>query len=694
MAVGIECPVCEAVFLVKQVNTKTGIRCPECNRKFRFSKEVLAKQSAEQLASKTKSADKTATAKRSSTADAATEEPPEKRARFKTKSKRKAPASANSVATEDQSPEPVAGSSSEKIDLSPNASSSLSLIQMRKKLKQRQQVKTTIATVVILSIAIVVLGVLLYRQLYLLPPPEQQASETSSVSNPDKPDLLKPDVSEQGPWLDNFENPADEITEPDDLDDVEVELPRVLADDLPKREFEFLRKPELRAVWQRIRPRLVSLKVRTDLGAMPSVGVIVDSRGWVLTSNQLVSKWPDVSVTAAARDVDAYYDHVDAQKQAANDGAAGASQTLLTDVSKGIVSSQPNRDQALIAINTRFVVSLDKFEFAPRVVAGSFLVQVAPPSPTNPYGFEEVEVFQRQEFDELETEARTKAEALGIVDPLANWIVCSKKADPVVGTPVVTRTGQLAGTYVFSTKQFAYFLMTNQTVNLIAQAAESGTAGGPPQQVSPVTELLSEKHPMARSCEAMNRSGAACEAFGWIPTDTDQYKQLQQFSRRFSIVVKFIQEQQDNPSESVSLSILSDQVSRWEKSISPIILKSNIAAPEKIDQLNAIAIDKLNVRRPNTANTYVPFVGEVYSAGLDSDGLDSVLIMIGEGQAIVKVPFSRATRRMRPGSKWLVFYKRPSLLDRSKLSLSSGEPISLFEDGKVLLFLGPIQKTR
>ena len=57
MAVGIECPVCEAVFQVKQVGRKVGIRCPKCDRKYRFSKEILATQQP---------ADKTTAAKVSS----------------------------------------------------------------------------------------------------------------------------------------------------------------------------------------------------------------------------------------------------------------------------------------------------------------------------------------------------------------------------------------------------------------------------------------------------------------------------------------------------------------------------------------------------------------------------------------------------------------------------------------------------
>ena len=492
-------------------------------------------------------------------------------------------------------------------------------------------------------------------------------------------------------WPSTFANPEPEVP---DEDEQPVELPRVLAEDLPEREFEYLQKRELQKLWQRIRPRLISLDVRTDLGIQQCVGTIVDSRGWALTSNQLVSKWPDVSATASARNIDAYYADLDARKKTDNQsGNNQITRKLLTDVSKGIASSEPKQDQTLLALNTRFVVALDKFEFAARktIVPGMYLIQAAPPSPTNPYGFEEIKVHGRQDFEELETEAVNKAKALGIDDPLATWIVTTKKASPLVGTPAFTRTSQMAGTYAFSTNQFAYFVLADQTGNLIAKAAQAGAEKGTLKQVNATTELLSESHPMARPSELLNRAGVACQAFGWIPADADQYKQLQKFSRRFSTVAKFVQDNQDDASDSVSLSIMSDQIKKWQRSLSKSIRDSFKQTPEKIRKLNAIAIDKLSVRRPNTANTYIPFVAELYSSGIDENNQNAILMTINEDLAVIKVPYS-PKNRIRPGSQWLCFYQRPRQLNRTLTTLSSGQVAPLFKDGNILTVLGPIRK--
>ena len=484
-----------------------------------------------------------------------------------------------------------------------------------------------------------------------------------------------------------------------------VPLPRVFAADLPERELKYLKESELRKIWQHIRPRLIALEVRTDLGVKQSVGTIVDSRGWALTSNQLVSKWPDVSATASARNIDAYYANVDARKPAEDKSVdSPPSQTLLTDVSKGIASAQPKRDQALLALNPRFVIALGKFEFAARktIVPGMYLVQAAPPCPTNLYGTEEIRVYERQDFKDLAPEALKKAEALGINDPSSTWIVTTKKGNPFVGTPVFTRTLQMAGTYSFSTKQFAYFVMTDKTPNLIAQAVYSAAEqraltrrrNSKPQQVIPPTELLAESHPMAQPSVLLNRAGEACEAFGWIPSDADQYTLLQQFSRRFSIVAKFIRDNQDDESESVSLSILSEQKKRWHSLLSESIRDSLKQTPEKISQLNMIAIDKLAKPKPDTANTYIPFVAEFYSRGIDKNNQETALLTISKDLAVIKVPY--LPKNMRPGSKWLCFYQRPSLFTRDPVNVKSngGKAVPLYDGGEILTVIGPIRKQK
>ena len=762
MSVGIECPVCEAVFSVKEVSGKTGIRCPECKRKFRYSKEILTKRKSvkatEKPAAKTTSKAKTRSkppavkselSSTKSKSPSSKSKPPAKKAKPRSdnttnkattkKSKRSKKSSKwKTTATEaprlqtlkpthdsDPKPDATASDSSEALDQLPivekldqlpivakpgqpsgqfelvddNAESEsnvLAAIHARKKEKAKRQTIFASVAIVTLLIATAILGFVLYRQLKspndLLAGETPDTPKTAAVNTvPKAPSLLGPSKPDQtDDWPTTIDDPI--LDEPEEEEPQEIELPRVLAKDLPRRDFEYFQQKELRLVWQRIRPRLISFAVRTDLGVKHSVGTIVDSRGWALTSNQFVSKWPDVKATAAARNIDAYYEDLDARKP---DGDSPAGLKLLTDVSRGIASAQPKRDQTLLALNPRFVVALDKFEFASResIVSGLYLVQAAPPSPNNPYGFDEIKVHDRQEFEELETEARNKAKALKIDDPLTTWIVATKKDDTLVGTPVFNRTGQMVGTYAFSTKQFAYFVFIDQAPKLIARAAKAGADKGELKQVNAEIELLSPSHEMARPSELLNRTGLACEAFNFIPSDADQYKQLQKFSRRFVTVAKFIQDNQDDASDSVSLSILSDQIKRWQKKLSRGVRNAYKQTPEKLKQLNALAVEKLAVRKPNTANTYIPFVGEFYSRGIDEDtNEESILMTIDKKSAVIKVPFSGSIRGMRPGTQWLCFYRRPARLTRSYIKVNSNPKVPLYYNGNILRVLGPIEK--
>ena len=235
-------------------------------------------------------------------------------------------------------------------------------------------------------------------------------------------------------------------------------------------------------------------------------------------------------------------------------------------------------------------------------------------------------------------------------------------------------------------------MSADRTSELIAQAAQSEAEKSGLQQVKPPADLVAKSHPMSRPSELLNKAGIDCQAFGWIPSDSDQYKQLQKFSRRFSTVAKYIQDNQDDESDSVSLSILADQVKRWQRSLSQSIRDSLKQSPGKFNQLNSIAIGKLAARNPNTANTYIPFVAEFYDRGIDPvTNQDSILMTIDEELAVIKVPYSPKSR-MRPGTQWLCFYKRPGLLSRSSIKLNSGYVAPLYEEGNILTVLGPIEK--
>ena len=104
MSVGIECPVCEAVFRVKQVSSTTGIRCPKCDRKFRYSKEILATpQTATQTSGPVNSKPAKPKAKQQATSTLTATEPASSSKQSRKQKPKRAAASTTTQSTQDNS---------------------------------------------------------------------------------------------------------------------------------------------------------------------------------------------------------------------------------------------------------------------------------------------------------------------------------------------------------------------------------------------------------------------------------------------------------------------------------------------------------------------------------------------------------------------------------------------------------------
>ena len=684
MAVRIECPICEAEFMVKTVGPKIGIRCPDCKRKFRYSDDVLADESDESEPLRDQKPAKPSDQRKSLAAISQHNQQ---------KNNERSPSLAT-PAPKIKSRVPGDTSDQDQFSVAKDAEHSeptVGAIRDSYNRRTKRQKLTSLAIGATGIVAICVLSVILYRQLNAKDSANQSPSPVVPELQSEEHDQAKLDQNNR--VEENQPEPAMALTvQPGLAAQQNADSPqnngveRVLFDDLPDRDLDYFTSKELELIWERVRPRLLSLSVRTDQGNLPSVGTIVDSRGWTLTSHQLAGKWPEVTVTAAATNIDAYYENIDAISGKNPDG-----QKLLTDKSKGLTGQAPKQDLALLAVNLRFVVALDKLEILPRtkIVSGLFLAQAAPPNNENPYGAVEIEVLAKQTHDELENAARDKADALSLTDPNIDWVVTEKQGSPVPGTPAFDRSGGLAARYVFSTRHYAYFLPADDALTAIKLASDSG-GNKPTMPNASATDLVSVDHPMARPNELMNQSGRKCEEFGWLPTNSDEYLQLQKFSRRISTVQKFIRDNQEKESESVVLSILSNHITRWQKSMSRTLGNPKILTPAGIAEINQLALKQLNRRNLTTGGSYIPFFAKVYSAGIDEQNLDSILFQLGDKDAFVRVPFD-GRNGLRPGTRWLCFFKRDKKLASRKIKLESGESAPFFT-GKLSLVLGPFKQ--
>ena len=192
-------------FRVKQVSSTTGIRCPKCDRKFRYSQGVLATPQTTKKASNLVEAKpvKPKVKKHATSDSTAIDSATHHKQNRKQKSKLVAPstttappkqayktepvASHSKVATEQHSTEALPSQPSETIDVGENSASKMTLIQARKRQKARQQTSRAITSIVVLLIATAVLGYFLYRQLNYTPPVEPIAGNTKALASKKEP---------------------------------------------------------------------------------------------------------------------------------------------------------------------------------------------------------------------------------------------------------------------------------------------------------------------------------------------------------------------------------------------------------------------------------------------------------------------------------------------------------------------------
>jgi hypothetical protein len=674
MAVGIECPVCEAEFFVKKVGENIGIRCPECKRKFRFSENVRIDFSASKSGPRSKPANITATDNRLAAIDPFPSDA--------------APIANNTAA---------AAESETAVESTPDSPASKAAIpEVRDRISRKNRRNAILSTAVI-SISLLAIGILstlltlqLTRPAAGKPVAELTIPEDSNAPNSvsaldDRAMIPGVSMIDEGGLPESNDKNETNASESNNLvlvnDEPEEKPAPKRTEDLPERKLEYFSERKLSEVWNSIRPRLLSLEVRTQQGLTPAVGTVIDPRGWALTSHHLAGTSPRVTVTASARDLTDFY-----QRSDANDST---DDSLLTDDARDVVRSNAKRDITLLTVNDRFVLSLGEITFSRRsnTVAGQFLIQAAPPSPNNPYGVEEIEVLSRQSYDELENDARYLADRLSLNDRTLDWIVTVKKANPAPGTPLLDKHGAISAINVFSTKSYAYFLLTDTVADLVR--ASGGTQGS--KKPIAKSDLLSESHSMLLPSEQMNRHGTACSEFGWIATDRDQFNSLQQFARRFHQVKLFCDKNWDNDSEQKSIAKLRRQMEHFHRSMSQVFNQPLTNYQDSADQMTAIVMKELKRPKLSSNKAYLPFLGSVQSAGIDTPDMDSLFLSVGDQEAIVRVPFGDGGGEMLPGTRWMFLFERDQKLETSRYK-SAGRKAFSATHGRLLMAIGPLPK--
>jgi hypothetical protein len=305
-----------------------------------------------------------------------------------------------------------------------------------------------------------------------------------------------------------------------------------------ERKFEerqYFRGEEWEEVWKRMGGYMVRLEVNTAGEKRVITGMIVDSRGWVITSLSGLRDAQTVGVTCAARRLQ------------------DASPWLETsDLARGIVARNVKYDLALIAINRSLVINIGEPELDLSDMTVSpqrFMLARTPPDDMASW-ITEGRVDQRPRMDELVEDLQKLVSVNGAqYDEFFKWILGSLASDRLpsshlAGSPLLDPSGKVLG---LCTGHSSGRLFVAVPAKVVAELVKSvgDTPVVEPFPGNATSGLTSPTGPGQETAESKNPDKPAdwdsmvgrvkqyleaCRDMDWTASSVEQYRAFQQLS--------------------------------------------------------------------------------------------------------------------------------------------------------------------
>ncbi len=230
----------------------------------------------------------------------------------------------------------------------------------------------------------------------------------------------------------------DVVTETDALDDAlsksKAEPKEKKAPELPPVDetLEFFNARQCEIAWSKVNGYLVKLDVKTPLRNRTMTGLIVDSRGWVVTSLKGLEDAGQVTVTLAGKNLS---DQPPFRE--------------LVDLSRGIIATDPKHDLALISINRAQVINLADIKLAEQdnLVESKRMLIARTPPPRHRQWLAECRIAGRKPLSQLSDSIKNEIESAGLhEDTEIRWIVAPPRlptdlAQELAGSPIIDENG-------------------------------------------------------------------------------------------------------------------------------------------------------------------------------------------------------------------------------------------------------------
>ncbi|MEQ1906660.1 MAG: serine protease, partial [Pirellulaceae bacterium] len=346
----------------------------------------------------------------------------------------------------------------------------------------------------------------------------------------------------------------------------------VRSHDLAK--FAYHTPREAEDLWARVFPSILELKISRGGTESSVAGVLVDSRGWVVTSY------------SGIRDADQILCRVAPSQMTFNFNA-----TAVTDTSKGILAFDADVDLAIIQINRKLVDVITPITIAKQPpVVGVRTFMAAPPSLSKFAWVSESQIAFESFSNSITENLKTTIEAAGL-KPDRSWQVHDTVAPAVPGSPIFTIKNALIGVVTKgSTKSKAIVASGDEISNLIKQVGDEPIIPAtvqdnflaPPNM--PQLPVASDYYTQSRQ---LNDTALACLPFDWIPTRNAELDLLINFFRTLQATgdVIRLREQRIKLDDEIELT---KQINFWELESSVLLDDPELTQIKAIHALSGL----------------------------------------------------------------------------------------------------------
>ena len=441
---------------------------------------------------------------------------------------------------------------------------------------------------------------------------------------------------------------AESDTNPETIEKPPMQEPR----------FSMIKSSVADDVWDDIQPSLVDLVIETPFGNKRATGLIVDSRGWMLTSHSACLGASKIRLTASVSSL-----------------LRLQSGSPLSDFARGVIGVDPANDLALLSINRRFT-SLNKISTADRdfIVKGRRLIQCTPPTEELPYPVAEVQIHDRGLVGKLRKRNQTaisEMESQLLKESPIDWIVHSINEATCPGAVLADETGVVQAMNVFQTTERGYAVPVAQLGSLLAEGEKANgvkkiSVLTPPEAklpdvpkettVAPIDVpetpkedlgVLPFDHPFGKTSLDLNQFFKACNSFQWSPQNRGNFLEVQTAAEAFYNAQQLLI---DQANDKTTASTVSNQLEYWNKHVLEM-QRANDDIAKMIDTSNthaAVAILKSD-------GFFMAFVKHY-----ELDLKDELLIVNVVGtDCYISFPFDEKIKPMVPGDTWVLFGKTP-----------------------------------